>query len=344
MARITIKDVAQLAGVSTATVSRAMRSPQLVNSTTLENIQRVMREKHYVYNAAAADFSRSKSTVVGVFIPTTAGTVFAGTVGAIEEYAYERGYPLMVCNTRYDPDIEAALLRQCMERRVAGLILTGYCQANEGLLVSLVEKGLPCLIVWEKLPDSLPLSYVGFDNYQAAFEVTDYLLGLGHRSVGLIVGPRSGIYRARRRSDGYAAALEARGIPYDPSLVIEKQPSMLNGKEAMSRLLRLPKPPTAVFAASDFLAIGAMAAVREAGLRVPEDVSVAGFDDIEFASYCHPPLTTVHVPSKDIGRMAVNLLMELIAGEDDSPRRVCLDTKMILRKSCGKLPGHSGRG
>jgi DNA-binding LacI/PurR family transcriptional regulator len=342
MAQITIQDVARLAGVSAATVSRALHSPHLVSQGTRENIQRVMRENHYIYNAAAADFSRNKSSVVGVFIPTTAGTVFAGTVGAIEEYAYEHGFPLMVSNTRYDPDIEAALLHQCLERRLAGVILTGYCQANEALILSMAEKGLPCLVAWEILPDSLPLSYVGIDNYQAAFDATDHLLGLGHRRVGLIVGPRSGILRARRRFDGYAAALEARGIPYDPSLVIERQPSMLNGKEAMSRLLHLSKPPTAVFAASDFLAIGALAAVREAGLQVPQDISVMGFDDIEFANYCNPPLTTVRVPGQEIGRMAVSLLMDLIA-EGPPPRRLCLDTQLVLRKSCATPPGDAGR-
>lgn len=335
MAQITIQDVALLAGVSPATVSRALHSPHLVSQPTRENIQRIMREQDYVYNASAADLSRKKSSVLGIFIPTTAGTVFAGTVGAIEEYAYEHGFPLMVSNTRYDPEIEAALLHKCLERRLAGVILTGYCQANEGLILSLADKGLPCLVAWEILPESLPLSYVGIDNYQAAFEATDHLLSLGHRRVGLLVGPRSGILRARRRYDGYVAALLARGIACDPSLVIERRPSMLNGKEGMTRLLHLPEPPTAVFAASDFLAIGALAAVRDADLRVPDDISVVGFDDIEFANYCSPPLTTVRVPSQEIGHMAASLLMDFIAAGDAIPRRLCLDTELVLRKSCG---------
>ncbi len=334
MAQITIQDVAQMAGVSPATVSRALHSPHLVSKATRENIERIIRENNYIYNAAAADLSRRKSSILGVFIPTTGGTVFASTVGAIEEYAYERGFPVMVSNTRYDPEIEAVLLHKCLERRMAGVILTGYCQANEQLILSMAEKGLPCLVAWEILPESVPLSYVGIDNYQAAFEATDYLLGLGHRRVGLIVGPRSGILRARRRYDGYAAALEARGIPCDPALVIERHPTMLNGKEAMSRLLRLPKPPTAVFAASDFMAIGAMAAARERGLRVPEDISLMGFDDIEFTNYTSPPLTTVRVPSWDIGHLAVSLLMDMVESGDGQPRRLCLDTQLMLRKSC----------
>ena len=135
--------------------------------------------------------------------------------------------------------------------------------------------------------------------------------------------------------------MEAHSIPYDASLVIERQPSMLDGKEAMSRLLRLSNPPTAVFAASDFLAIGALAAVRESGLRVPQDISVFGFDDIEFTNYCSPPLNTVRVPSQEIGRMAVSLLMDLIA-EGPPPRRLCLDTQLVLRKSCAKPPAGTG--
>jgi DNA-binding LacI/PurR family transcriptional regulator len=334
MAQITIQDVAQLAGVSPATVSRALHSPHLVSKATRENIERIIRENNYIYNAGAADLSRRKSSVLGVFIPTTGGTVFASTVGAIEEYAYERGFPVMVSNTRYDPDIEEVLLHKCLERRLAGVILTGYCQANESLILSLAEKGLPCLVAWEILPESVPLSYVGIDNYQAAFKATEYLLGLGHRRIGLIVGPRSGILRARRRYDGFVAAMEANGIPCDPASIIECRPTMLNGKEAMGRLLHRPNPPTAVFAASDFLAIGALAAIREFGLRVPEDISLMGFDDIEFTNYTSPPLSTVHVPSWDIGHLAVSLLMDFIESGDGVPRRLCLDTQLMLRKSC----------
>jgi DNA-binding LacI/PurR family transcriptional regulator len=337
VAQITIQDIARLAGVSSATVSRAMHSPRMVSQDTLENIQRVIRENKYIYNATAADLSRKKSSVVCVLIPTTGGTVFAGTVGAIEEYAYEHGLPLMVGNTRYDPNIEATLLRKCLERRVAGVVLTGYCQANEEFILSLAQKGLPCLVAWEILPHDLPLSYVGIDNFQAAFEATDHLLSLGHARVGLIVGPRSGILRARRRYDGYVAALEARNIACDPAYIIEKSPSLLNGKEAMSRLLRLPKLPTAVFAASDFLAIGALAAVREAGLRTPQDISIVGFDDIEFTNYCSPPLSTVHVPSKEIGHTAISLLMELKSSGDGVPRRLRMDTHLVLRGSCKSL-------
>lgn len=337
MAQITIQDVAHLAGVSPATVSRALHSPHLVSKATRENIERIIRENNYIYNAGAADLSRRKSSVLGVFIPTTGGTVFASTVGAIEEYAYERGFPVMVSNTRYDPDIEEVLLHKCLERRLAGVILTGYCQANESLILSLAEKGLPCLVAWEILPESVPLSYVGIDNFQAAVKATEYLLGLGHRRIGLIVGPRSGSLRARRRYEGFVAAMEANDIPGDPASIIECRPTMLNGKEAMGRLLHQPNPPTAVFAASDFLAIGALAAIREFGLRVPEDISLMGFDDIEFTNYTSPPLSTVHVPSWDIGHLAVSLLMDFIESGDGVPRRLCLDTQLMLRKSCRPL-------
>jgi DNA-binding LacI/PurR family transcriptional regulator len=169
--------------------------------------------------------------------------------------------------------------------------------------------------------------------------MTEYLIGLGHRRIGLIAGPYSKVGRVRKRLDGYWAALEKNDIPFDPQLVIEKEPTLIDGKDAMQRLLLFPERPTAVFAASDVLAIGALAAIREKGLRVPDDISLAGFDDIDFAAFCDPPLTTMRVPANEIGQKAVTVLMDLMENGITPVRQCCLDTDLIIRSSCREYPG-----
>ncbi len=334
--KITMQGIAEMAGVSLATVSRTVHSPHLVREKTRGHVLQVMRENRYIYHAAAADLSRNRSSVIGVIIPTTKGAVFANSTLAIQEKAQERGFSVLIGNTRYDTEIEAELLQRFQEHRLAGVILTGFSIGQEDRIKDLIQTGIPCLVIWETLSDS-QLSYVGFDNFVAAYSVTEYLIGLGHERIGLILGPFSKIGRARKRLEGYQAALAKASVIYDPKLVIEKHPTLFDGKEAMKELLALGDRPSAVFAASDMLAIGALAAARERGLQVPQDISIAGFDDIDFAAYCNPPLTTVRVPAHEMGELAVTTLLEMIVGNSQGPRHIHLATELVLRQSCQKL-------
>lgn len=338
MARITMQQIAALAGVSLATVSRTIHSPHLVKPGTLERVRLVMEEESYVYNVTASDFSRKRSTVIGVIIPTTRGAIFAGSTQAIQERAQESGFSLIMGHTGYDADAESRLLRLFQERRLAGVILTGFSIGQEGLIRELVKSGIPCVVVWEVIRSS-NLCFVGFDNFQAAFSMTEYLIGLKHERIGLILGPYTRVGRARRRLEGYREALARHLLRYDPEIVVERMPTLKDGKEAMLRLLSLPEPPSAVFAASDMLALGAMAGARERGLKIPEDVSIAGFDDIDFAAYSHPPLTTVRVPAREMGEMAVSLLIRMIEGEGKRQKSIKLPTGIVVRESCAEWKG-----
>jgi DNA-binding LacI/PurR family transcriptional regulator len=331
--KITMQEIAVIAGVSLATVSRSIHSPHLVKAETLQMIRRVMEETRYVYNATAGDFSKKRSSVIGVIIPTTKGAIFANSTLVIQEKAQEKGFSVIMASTGYDTEAELRLLRHFQERRLAGVILTGFSIGHERAIEDLVQSGIPCVVVWEALRNST-LSYVGFDNFKAAYSMTDYLIKLKHRDIGLILGPYTKVGRARKRLEGYRAALEENGIPFDLSLVIEKQPTLAEGKEAMGALLSWERRPSAVFAASDMLAIGALVAAREKGLQVPRDISVAGFDDIDFAAYCNPPLTTVRVPAKEIGETAVQVLLEMIEGNSDKGRQIALETELVIRASC----------
>jgi DNA-binding LacI/PurR family transcriptional regulator len=334
---VTMQAIAKAAGVSIATVSRAIHSPHLLHPDTRNRILRVMADNHYVYNAAAADL-RKKSSVIGVIIPTAKSSIFGASTLGIQEKAQENGFSIIIGNTRYDDETERRLLMQFEERRVAGVILTGFVTGHQAIVRDLIQRGIPCVLIWETLEDDL-ISFVGFDNFRASFAMTEYLIGLHHRRIGLIIGPYSKVGRVRKRLEGHRAALERHGIAFDPSLVVEKEPTLIDGREGMQRLLSLPEKPTAVFAASDVLAIGAIAAARERGIRVPDDVSVAGFDDIDFAAFSHPSLTTIRVPAYEIGRLAVKVLLELMNNDPTHSRQYCLDTDLIIRASCREHRG-----
>ena len=334
MASVTVKNIAKIAGVSATTVSRCVHSPELVRPATLQRVQEMMREHRYVYNAAAASLSRRRSSAVAVTIPTPEVFVFAQTLVGIQEVAFKRNSPLFVGNTHYNPALERGILRQCLEHRIGGIIMAGYDPSNEGQVLELAPNGIPCVIIWEK-PDNEQFDYVGIDNYQGTRSALDYLLALGHRRIGAVLGPTATNSRSRHRLQAYQDALAVWGIPYDPGLVLIREPMLLPGKEAAVYFLSLPTTPTAIFVGSDHLAIALMAALREQGVRVPEDVSICGFDGNDVAAYLVPALTTVRVPSTEMGRLAMTFLLEMQAEEMRvRPRRCLLDTELLIRQSC----------
>lgn len=336
MGRITIEEVAKLAGVSPATVSRTLRTPEMVKESTRQRVMKIVQDNNYVYHALAADLSRNRSANIGLIIPSTIGSIFVRTVFAILEKAQEHGYTVTIGNSKYNPEIELSLIRALNERRPAGLLLTGYCIGKEQLLSELDRSGIPTIIMWEKPADPL-LSYVGIDNYRAAYTMTEYLIGLNHRRIGLIIGPYSKVDRVRKRLEGYRDCLSDHGLPIDDLLVVEKEPTLADGMEAMNRLMSVENRPTAIFAASDVMAFGALAAAKEKGLTVPDDVSIAGFDDIDFSAYTDPPLTTIRVDGTEIGEIALRCLLDMIENPSPQPRQVCLKTDLVVRRSCRAL-------
>lgn len=336
--RMTMQDVARMAGISKATVSRAIHTPQLVHADTRRRIMKIIERNGYVYDAVAGDLSRRQTSVLGLVIPTIRSSIFAMSTIGIQEAAQAEGYAVLIANSGYDPAAAAEMIRLLRQRRVAGVILTGLEPVLKPVLQEVTERGVPCVVTWQSAAEE-NISSVGFDNFKAACQATDYLLSLNHRRIGLICGPMKQVSRVQQRLDGYRKALEARGVMYDPLLVVEREYNLMEGKEAMRRLLTMPGPPTAVFAASDVLAMGALAGARELGVQVPEDISVVGYDDIDFAAYCNPPLTTVRVPAYEMGQLAVKVLVSLIRGTDMGPQRYLLDTDLIVRGSCRELRG-----
>jgi DNA-binding LacI/PurR family transcriptional regulator len=333
MGKMTMKDISVESGVSMATVSRAIHFPHLVRPETRNRIYRVMDKLQYVYNATAGDLSRNRSSIIGVIIPTSKSLIFSSSLVALQEVAQENNYSLIIGSSRYDTRTERKLLQQFKERRLSGMILTGFVMGQESSIKELIQSGIPCVVIWDKLAGG-ELSYVGFDNFKATYSMTEYLIRLGHRHIGLIIGPFSKVERVRKRLDGFKAALEDHGLTYRPEWVLEKEPTLIDGKEAMKILLASAQRPTAVFAASDSLALGAMAAVREAGLKIPDDISLAGFDDVDVSAYFNPPLTTIRVPAYEIGLMAMKILLEMVNDPTMPVQQYCMETSLVVRGSC----------
>ncbi len=330
--RFTMDDVAKLVGISKATVSRALHAPHLVRPQTRAKIQKAMKKHGYVYDAMAAELSRNRTSIIGLVIPTIRSSIFAKSTIGIQEKAQSEGYAVLIANSAYDTDAEHRMIGLLEQRRVAGLILTGLEPDTLPLVRQLSKRGVPCVVTWQNVQET-GVTCVGFDNYKAAFAATEYLISLNHTRIALMCGPLRRVSRVKQRHDAYRAALDKHGIEYDPQLVTSHEYSHLEGKEAMHKLMRLPRRPTAVFAASDVLAMGALAAAWDDGLRVPDDVSVVGYDDVDFAAYCRPPLTTVRVPAYEMGQLAVKVLLEMIGGDETDTRVYTLDTDLVVRAS-----------
>lgn len=328
-----MREVGRKAGVSAATVSRVLRNPEKVSARTLEKVHKAAEELGYVYNVTARDILEGRSTVIGLLVPTSSSTLFGETIHGVQDVTTEAGFSVIQGATRYDDVTEEKLIKSLLERHVHSIILTGVTYRNQEHLRKVArDQWTRIVVVWEKPKAELGVSYVGIDNRTAAERMTNHLIDLGHRRIGIILGPFSRAARVMHRFDGYRDALEKAGICFDWEIVMERRPDLLEGREAMDKLMNLENRPTAVFAASDLLAIGALKAAKQLGMSVPKDVSIAGFDDMNFAAYQDPPITTVRVDAYRIGELAAQIALEPIG----SPvRRYCLDCDLLIRSSTG---------
>ncbi|NQT57362.1 MAG: LacI family DNA-binding transcriptional regulator [Bacteroidetes bacterium] len=337
MQNIDMNYIAVKAGVSLSTVSRCIHSPHLVKESTRKKILSIMQDHNYVYNAHAAEFSKKKTSMVGLIIPTVKSSIFAEFIDGIQNRLKTTSFSLTMGYSNYSKEEELKLINVFLQRRFAGMIVVGIKDNTHDTIISAVKnKSISVVSTWEVFNDPI-ISCVGFDNRKASYRMTKYLLSLGHKKIAIILGPYSQELRVKRRLDGYIDALKESKIELNPDYIIETIPTLFEGKAGMERLLDLDEPPTAVFAASDVLAMGSIKAVQNRNLKVPEDISIAGFDNIDHASYCSPPLTTVKVPAYEMGDMATQLLITNIENENREHKRYILDTDIIIRESCRPL-------
>ncbi|WP_370211466.1 LacI family DNA-binding transcriptional regulator [Roseovarius sp.] len=334
----TLEDVARMAGVSTATVSRCLNAPDKVVERTRVRVLEAVRELGYLPNFGARAMVARRTNTIGAIIPTMANAIFARGLQAFQEEARRLGYQLLVASSSYRADLEEEQARALTARGADGLLLIGLERA-ETLTAFLAQRGLPAVVAWTYGAEAA-LPTVGFDNRAAMRGLAEEVLRLGHRRVAMISAPVAHNDRARARLEGLRDALGAAGLGTGRDMgfrVIETRYGLDEGGAALARLMQGEAPPTAVLCGNDVLAAGAIRQARALGLRVPEDVSITGFDDIELATLVTPALTTVHVPHQEMGRLAARCLVEMVE-KSAQPRPAPLPTELRLRDSLGPPP------
>ncbi len=323
-----LADVARLARVSTATVSRALSLPHKVKPGTLARVEHAVRSLGYVAHGAARALASRRTHTVGAVIPTLDNAIFANTTHALQKTLADAGYTLLLATHEFDPGTEVKVTRALITRGIDALVLLGT--THEPDVFRMIEAhGLPYVLTWA-LDDAGRHPCVGFDNRAAAVRVTDHLLDLGHREIAMISGYTAANERAQERLAGVREALAARGLGLPPARLIEKPYTLSAGRDGLREALSGPVPPSAVICGNDVLAIGAMAECHARGLAVPRDVSITGFDDMEIAAMISPPLTTVHFPTTELGTYAARHLVERLAGESVETRRE-LPVELVVR-------------
>lgn len=324
-----IRRVAELAGVSVATVSRTLKSPDIVSPKTRDKVLKAVDEAGYKPNLMAVQFRSRRTRNLVVLVPTIANTFFARVISGIQEAAQREGYSVLLCNTLGNEAAERNYARMVATRQADGVI---QLRAFNPFIVEDFppETPLPMVNACEVL-DAAPCPTVMLDNRAAARELTEHLIALGHRRIAMIKGPRRSPL-TRDRVAGYRDALEVAGMAIDDSLLCPGNFSPHAGYEAAGILVSRADRPSAVFCESDEMAIGAIQRIKQAGLRVPDDISVAGFDDIAFASYSDPPLTTIAQPAETFGAEAVSRLLDVLEGRA-TPQQTILPHKLVVRGS-----------
>jgi LacI family transcriptional regulator, galactose operon repressor len=327
--------------VSIATVSRVVNGRSDVSSTTREAVRRVMREQGYHGGPRARPAADARTGLVGVTMPVIHHGYFASILTGAAEALYERDMRIVLCPTRHSRDREVSLLERLMHGETDGAILVLPEESSEELR-TLTRHGFRFVVVDPPSEPAAGLPVVSAAHSSGATEATRHLLDLGHRRIGVITGPEGMASEERLR--GHQAALAEAGVLPEPGLVVRSNFRIDGGYDAARRLLGLPDPPTAVFAFNDSMAIGVLQAARERGLRVPDDLSVVGFDDTIEAVIATPALTTVRQPLAEMGRMAVALLLRLLDNRRLEPLRVQLATRLVVRDSTARPREGPARG
>jgi LacI family transcriptional regulator len=334
-AQPTIYDVARLAGVSTATVSRSLNGTGQIAPSTRLAIDDAVRELGYQPNRIARSLVTKSTQTIALLLPEITNPFYGALVSGIEQRTLELGYTMLLCTTEGDAGREETYLNLLRAKQVDGALVDGLVLPPERI-ASFIADGFP-IVCLDRDVDSTAVPVVQVDNKRGGQMATEHLLALGHTRIAHVAGaPELGI--SGERAEGYRAALRAAGIEPDPRLVEVGNYTEDGGYEAARALLARRRRPTAIFAANDLSAVGVLEAVAESGRRVPDDVSVVGFDDLRLAAYTTPPLTTIHPPAREIGARATSLLLDLTRGKKVRRRRHLLDPELVVRRSTAPPP------
>ncbi len=328
-----IRDVARLAGVSVATVSRALSNPEKVSPESLDKVHKAIAEVGYRPNMVARNFRSARAYAVVVLVPDIANPFYSLFIRALEDRAHQKGYAVLLGDTRGTPERELEYIRRVETRLADGIV---QLRPSSEKSQNNIPADVPCVNACGCEYTTGPA--IRIDNRGAAKSMVNYLISLGHKRIGVISGLKDNPH-AIDRLEGYKEALAEAGIPFEKDLIAEGDFTMWSGLNAAFQFCNMKNRPTAIFSMNDEMAIGAMQTLKSQGIRIPEDISVTGFDDIAYAKYSDPSLTTISQPAEEMGKMAMDMLLKVIEGEPLSQRECVLPTEFIIRKSTGPVPG-----
>ncbi len=327
----TMKDVARLAGVSTATVSRALVYPEKVSSLTKKRVEDAILKSGYISNTLTRTVRRDESKIIITIVPDICDPYFTEIIRGIEETATKYGYSILFSDGKLPQKRENTYVNLIFTRQVDGMLLLGsdlFFRVDD----ESEQRNLPPIVMACEYDPELELPTVHIDDLTAAFDMVNYLAQMGHKKIAQIAGPQNST-SYQFRDQGYRQALRKAGICFDASYCLYSNLTVEGGASALRKLLALADTPSAIFCHSDTMAIGAMQEAKKLGLRIPQDLSVVGFDNIQSSMYCEPPLTTVSQPRYEIGKQAMLMLLELMKGKRVRAGSRLLDTKLIIRNS-----------
>jgi LacI family transcriptional regulator len=334
---VTRNDVARLAGVSPALVSYVLNNgPRPVSEKTRLRVEKAIRELDYQPSAVARNLRLQRTSTLGLILPDTQNPYYSEVTRGIERIAFEKDYIVILCHSGYSLERELQYVDALRMQRVAGVIWIPATASLEPYN-RLVRFGVPTVLLDRFIPDQ-NLPAVVADNFRGGYLATQHLIQLGHERIATITRPIT-LSHSHGRIKGYIAALNEAGISMDECLIVPGGYWFENGRAAFERLIALKDPPTALFAYNDIMAIGALRAAQQHGLKIPDDFSIVGFDNIPEADFTSPSLTTISQPKFDMGRTGTEWLLKIISKESSPMEEVPpLDVELIVRESTGRAP------
>ena len=330
-----IRTVADRANVSIATVSRTINHVPTVNAKMAKRVWEAIRELNYFPNTQARALVSGRSGLLGLIVSETTNPFFPELIQGFEDIAVENGYEILVSSTNYDPKRMSLCIRRMLERKAEGVAVMTF-GIEEPLLDQLAERNIPMVFV-DVGPDRPGISVLKVDYHHGIRQGVQHLAALGHRNIAFVSGPAR-LHSAQSRVSAFSKSLEECGIPLDPSWLIEGDHTLEGGILAMEKLLEADTRPTALMCSNDMTAIGVLHKAYRAGLRIPDDLSIIGFDDIHMARVTIPPLTSIHMSRLDLARAAVTALRAHVEGTGHE-REYKIDTRLVVRESTGFPPG-----
>ncbi|MEJ8824556.1 LacI family DNA-binding transcriptional regulator [Variovorax humicola] len=325
-----IRDVAKAAQVSTASVSRALNSPESVRPELRARIDAAIRDLSYIPDAAARALSSRRTRTIGAIIPTVDNAMFARGIEALQSYLSLQGYLLLLATSGYDPEVEFRQVQNMVSRGIDGLILRGDVH-TDALRRLLASQRIPFANVGVYHPDK-PYASVGANNELAAWRACRYLIELGHSKIGMVAAVSANNDRAMLRVAGVRRAVEETGLALRPEWCLEVPYHLDDAREAARTLLCLKDRPTALVCGNDVIAYGVMLEAERRGLNLPQDLSVIGFDDLEWSRHLRPSLTTMHVPTDEVWTRAGEYLVKTLAGRPTALHHE-VDVSLVVRES-----------